>query len=287
MSHSDITITIDHPLTIDDHRSIEYGILLAMYLKSTVHLLHIIRLETLAGVNKPLSETDVEVGAVQQMQRRTKTRLEALRRKIEHMSKQQVPVEIHVAAGYRQHRLAEYLQEWGQALTVIGREDLAGTWEPLWGNALSELVARHETNLLVVPEEARFRPLRQVLYLFQGEVDEREDLQQLQKLVAPFDGHIQLMGLVKKEAEKPKLAEYAARLRHELGEQSPAAIYLEGDQLAHKLKDHLSHHPAQLLAVHQRHQRLLSRLTQQDPVRAIAFDTDMPLLIFKEGKQAA
>jgi hypothetical protein len=288
MSHSEIAITVDHPISIDEHRSVEYGVLLALYLKATVHLMHVIRLEALAGM--PVSgheqASSDEVGGVSQMQQRIRNRMEALQRKIEHMSKEQVPVEIHVEAGYHRHQLVEGLKPMGFPLMVVGHDAKVSTWEYLWGDMVTELLSKGDSNLLVVPEQARFRPLHQVAYLFHGEGQEEQDLIELKHMVEPFGGHIQLVGIMQPSVPQSDLHDQEKRLRQHLPDTAAAAVYFEAESAPASLAHYLEEHPVEMLAIRHHHKNLFARLAGQDITRNMLFKTDKPLLIFKDTQAA-
>lgn len=283
MPNYDISITVDHPISIDKHRSVEYGVLLALHLKATIHLLHVIQLETLAGLSSP-KEVPIspdEVGSVTRIQRRVRTQLEALRQRIEHMSKEQVPVEIHIKAGHPDQRITTDLNQLAHPLAVVSRDATLSTWEYLWGNSITELMKRSKASLLVVPEEVPFRPLRQVTYLFQGDPHEIDDMRQLAQLLAPFDARVQLVGITQPVLSADDLGQHEQALRLALPTAQEPTAYLSADGLANQLKEYLSPHQAGMLAMHHQSKGLFARLLGQDPVREMIFKASIPLLILK------
>lgn len=289
MPKYDISITVDYPLSLDKPRSVEYGVLLALHLKATIHLLHVIHLETLTEQSTsqggPLRSDDI--GSIAHLQRRAHTQLEALRQRIDHMSKQQVPVEIHIEADHPARSSTANLNQLDHPLAVVSREATVSSWEYLWGNTLTELMKHSKADLLVVPETVPFRPLRRIIYLFQGDPHEIDDMQPLAHLSAPFEAQVQLVGITQAGLSADDLAPYEQALRKALPAAPEPTVYLSADGLADQLESSLCPHQAGMLAMHHQSRGLFARLLGQDPVREMIFKASIPLLILKDRMQAA
>ena len=285
MTLNTVVIPIQPTFSIDENRSLEHGLSLAMRLNLSICLFHVLPVEVLAGVSHS-SYTDwspSEVGAISEARRKAEVKLQALRNRLQHMMKGQLQVDLAIRSGFFHEALLQFLGEGPAAMAVVDTANSSDLLSRLLGSPELEVIDRSGADFLVIPSQASAREWSRVVYLYSREVrdDYLPEVHRLADLAQAHQAEIHLIGTGNLKTDAPALRHISDHIASELDLPIQESHFLSSKDLADQLPRYLQLRQIDLLGVHHQHQSWLEKLVNGSPTRDAMRQALVPTVIFQ------
>ncbi|WP_181885173.1 universal stress protein [Pontibacter diazotrophicus] len=177
----------------------KYAYELAQFLNARLLLFHNIS-NSAAAVQAP-SEDDCHSQLVTQLEDRNGyiNKLEAVRRRIAYNSANQVSCESLVKHGEAKENIPALIQEEKVDLVVIGNEAADALRDIFSGTVAAHVIEKSTCPVLVVPQQAAFKPFRQIVFAVDKTGEPYQDTGLVHRLVQLFDAEVHALHVLPKE----------------------------------------------------------------------------------------
>ncbi|MFI5148141.1 MAG: universal stress protein [Bacteroidia bacterium] len=272
-----ILVPVDY--SVVSMNALTYAVKLAEHLKAGITLLHIYSI--------PLPDPDSPITVIaEQMEMRSEFQIEKLRQALEKQTMGKVPVTAISRMGFiiREEICAEIKRSHAD-LVVMGITGAGKRTNILMGSNTTSLLKKTKCPVLIVPEKARFRPIRVIAFA----CDEEKFLpgkftRVLGPLVHVFKSSLLVLNIQKSEAgyEAGKAEAVPFKTRGELASFHPSYYFSVSGQMEPELQLFIKKNKANLLVMVPHVRNLLSNLFHKSNTRSMAFHTHIPLLSIHE-----
>lgn len=193
-----------------------------------------------------------------------------------------VPVaEEHLLLGPLPAALLDLLEHRQMDAVVMGMSGRGGAM--LFGSTAAAVVRSCTVPVVVVPQQARVRPLQRILLADDHGVVAAEDLSLLRSIALRHDAEVLVTYVPETVTEG---AEHWSNGIYELGLAGVPHRFTEahGKNVTDALEHALVERRADLLTVLHRHTGLLERLLHRSVTKQVVHATDRPLLVLQQGE---
>jgi nucleotide-binding universal stress UspA family protein len=184
-------------------------------------------------------------------------------------------------AGYRGDTIKDTAKEAAAELIVMGAKPAHKN--KILGSTTLKMIRKSPKPVLIIPEEARFRPLKNIVLAIDfGEMVGSTVLDPLFQLADAFDSSVRVLHVEKKggdmsateTAEKLHWARVLSRLTYTYDR-------VEYDDVDEGILSFVNGHPTDLLVMIAHHHSIFERLSNPIHTRTISFEIQLPLLVLK------
>jgi nucleotide-binding universal stress UspA family protein len=251
----------------------EYAMSLAKVLAAEVRLLHV--------YTEPMPVGNVPEPAMiaTSVREETESRLE---HEIDRLKSGYGPdVSGSLAIGFRGDAINETVKETDAGLVVMGMKE--SHKNKLFGSTTLKMIRKSPKPVLIVPEDARFRPLKNIVLAVDfSEMVSSAGFEMLFTLARNFDSSVRVLHVESKDAEM-KASETAEKLQ--LGRVLSQLTYyydsVESNDADQGILDFVNSHPTDLLVMIAHPHSLFERLFNTVHTTAISSAIKIPLLVLK------
>jgi nucleotide-binding universal stress UspA family protein len=268
------TIIVPTDYSVAALHATEYAAQLANTLQAELILLHVFQRPTLIS-------TTLEVNSINQLALEHKEKLSALSEKI--TRKYGVKVDKIAATGHLPEILDEVVKQKKASLVVIGMHALSTAERLLVGSTTTTVMEYANYPLLVVPQEADFKPLKHLLFACEYQyLTSQTMLPVLKELALPFAAEIEVLHIEEPEpvtgkiGERVQTGQYLDRM---LKGVTHSYAFVEQEDIAEGILQRIKSYQADLLALVPREHRIWDILFNQSTTRKLIWQMHIPLLV--------
>ncbi|MBC7891629.1 MAG: universal stress protein [Sphingobacteriaceae bacterium] len=207
----------------------------------------------------------------------------ALDRQADDLRQQGIACETRLVSDDLTEALRDDVAETPTDFVVLGRRAEAsdGWLAQLFGTSATDVVAKLNVPVLMVPAEASEGPVRRIVYATQLEWDETAVLRQTFDLARALGASVQLVKL--NAPFEPNLArdeDFIADIRQNFSEESFELTTREADTVSGGLVAFAEEVGADLLILTSHHHSLLDQLITPSKAKQVLVQTTLPTLVF-------
>lgn len=178
------------------------------------------------------------------------------------------------------------LEREGYDLVVVGATG-AGLF-PVLGSVATGLIRSAETNVLVVPESAKNKAIRQVVLAvpYPGALPSADVLKPLLDIKAIGKAELTALSIVETNfdhAEKGDFEEHRRDLAAQFGDGQATPYFIMDDNIGHGIETYLENNQVDLLVTVPHRKSLLDVLWNRSVTRQLAYNPLVPLLALHDG----
>lgn len=266
-----ILVPVD--FSTSSHNASEYAMELGKALKADIHLLHVYA-EPMPVGNVP--DTGMIAADLQ-----TENEIN-IRKEVETLvHKYGTAVNSDVVPGFKGDTIKDAASKLNADLIVMGVK--SNRKNRILGSTTLKMIRKSDRPLLLIPEEARFRPLKHIVLAIDfTEMISSDGMQALFALVKQFDAAVSVLH-VEQIGKEMKVEEVAEKLQ--MGRVLSGIDYqyepIGANNVEEGILNFIDSHPADLLVMIAHHHSVLERLFNPIHTAAISTDVKLPLLVLK------
>ena len=186
-----------------------------------------------------------------------------------------------VTSTLKGHSVSDTLKQLNKLLNIdliIASAKNDGAAENVFiGRITGRIIKDTKVPVLVVPGDAQFKSINKILMTIKsGRIKSEETLTILRELKSHFDSNVQLL-----QVQTPKLNEEDLALNTYLDQLIDGAIQSKNATVFQGVLEHFREQNPDLLCVIRRKRGFFQKLWEDDRVKKIDFDSQIPLLVLK------
>ena len=252
----------------------EYAAQLAGQFGARIILFHAYMMPT------PVSEVPYVMATVEDLQKENEEEIGKVAEFLEQRYK--IVAEQVVRIGVPSDEIRELTREQNVDLVIMGIKG-AGGLDKIVGSTTINAVRKLKTPVLVIPHDANFRLIKDIVYAtdFSYEVDPRLYMPMMQ-LAKKFGAKVHVLNVEKQEkvaveavAGKQGTESLFEDIDHEF-------VTVANDSLTQGISDYLQNQPGQLLVMMAHKHGFFDRIFSRSQTTAMAYETHIPLLILQD-----
>lgn len=174
-------------------------------------------------------------------------------------------------------------------LVVMGVKGQSAVVNAIFGSVASSTIRRGKLPLLVVPDVAKFQPVKKILFPYDDRhIKNPDTIRTLRDFALVFDAYIEVLTLFDLEktpalAPKGHLSSAKSNLDHQLADIRHGFSYEHEEAINKGILYEAARSAADLVAMIPHHHSFLSNLLNQSRTQRIATNLSLPLLVLAEG----
>jgi len=172
--------------------------------------------------------------------------------------------------------LAETAAEVEADLLVVGVREKHKLQEYLFGSVSTHLSGRTPCPLLIVPESARYHPIKNIAFAVDITLDEQLILPQLSAFAEPLGAEVMpfFVNMLPEEQDKIKV--------ERLDAEGQRIDMVRDERVSSGINYYLEHFPCQMLAMYLPKRAFPDNLLRRNLVKRTAWRSQLPFLVFRE-----
>ncbi len=252
----------------------QYALKLAEYIKAdSINIVHVF-----------LPETAGEADFIPPVAQLMKSRQTALDNFVEELLEEagSTPCSIghEVLVGFPADELVQASEEY--SFIVMGTTGQSGVLEKIFGSVSSSVSQRAYCPVLLVPKDARFRPLKHIIYASNYESASQEMIEKLAGFNQHFNAHIHFVHVrQQKGTSLTEINEAIFKKAFEKGEPSFAfeITEVEGEDITAGISQYADEKDAELAVMVTRHRNFWQSILHRSQTKKMALATHIPLMV--------
>ena len=270
------TILVPTDFSDNARNALNYAAQLAQKMNASIVLLHAYMLPT------PVSEVPYMMVNVEEIQKENE---EMARQATEKLQAQGIRASYLVRLGFPSDEIELVTEDQPVDLVVMGMRG-KGTLEKWMGSTTTSAIKKIDTPIIVVPQGASYRELKQVIYATDFSYTVSFHVYDpLLSLLKQFGAQLHIVH-VQKNKNEMKDKEIAGEIQLDPAFSSvPHEFHIVADSdVKHGITTYLEQHQADLLVMVTHEHGFLDRLFGKSHTTAMVYNTHVPLLILKDKK---
>ena len=256
--------------------ALHYALHLAKELKAeSIEIVHVFLPET-AG------EADFIPPIVQLMESRKEMLQTFVRESLKEAEPAPCAITHEVLIGFPGDELSQVSEDYD--MIVMGTTGQSGILEKIFGSVSSSVSQRAYCPVLLVPHEARFQPLRHIIYASNYESADSEMVEKLAEFNRPFKAHVHFVHVKRKKDIPVGFAKAKEEIFRELfKEGEPGFAFdiaeVENDDVAEGLSQYADEKNADMAVMVTRHRSIWESFLHRSQTKRMALATHIPLMV--------
>ncbi|WMJ72285.1 universal stress protein [Cytophagaceae bacterium ABcell3] len=269
------TILFPTDFSVNAENAMEYAVQLADRYKASLLLFHSFHMPVIR-TDVPLEEMEKQVDlAEKEAKKKLQQMQQSIQKKFPDLSSM-----IVVRRGFTVENIINLLDEQYIDMIVMGTKGASGIKEIVLGSITGDVIAKAECPVLAIPEDAKYRPFKNMAYAVDHNNPDCEPLSYLVKLALSFDAEAKLVSVLEDgDIQNDKIKE---ELKSKVAEQvNYASIKVEivsDKDVLHGINKYVEENHPDLLVMATRKKSLLDKLFKGSLTKKMAFHTHLPLL---------
>jgi nucleotide-binding universal stress UspA family protein len=229
----------------------------------------------------PVSEVPYVMATVEDLQKENE---EEIRKVAEFVGQRyKIIAETIVRIGIPSDEIRELTREHNADLVIMGIKG-AGGLDKIIGSTTINAIRKTKTPVLVIPHDAMFRTIKDIVYATDYSYTINPDLfTPLMELARKFRAKVHILK-VEKPREKVAVEEVAGRQGTEslFEDTDHEFVTTTSESITHGINDYLQAKPGQLLVMVAHKHGFFERIFSRSQTTAMAYETHIPLLILQD-----
>ncbi|MEX0812550.1 MAG: universal stress protein [Chitinophagales bacterium] len=169
-------------------------------------------------------------------------------------------------------------------LVVMGFKGVSDDSESNIGGVTSEVIRRVKHNILAVPENAAYKPIKKIAYALDYVDFKKETLEVLNTFAEKLNAEIILLHVSEVEhyIEEEKLQNYRQIMDSVVNFDNLSFEFITGADVGKAIEEYIDENNMDVLAMLTRDYHLIEKAYEKSLTRKILFHTKKPLLVFHE-----
>ncbi len=181
-----------------------------------------------------------------------------------------------------EHAISEYGK--GYDLIITGTNGADDTYQLVFGSHSYQVIQQAMCPVLLIPEEVKYKPIKQIVYAFDPNTNPIFLIDQLRDFSAALNASVKVVHVMEEE----KSPESEARFE-QLRQAVMARAYKElpwafeglyGRDVAWTLEHYATSSPFDVMALSYHHRTLMDKLLHQNVIKRISMTADFPVFTF-------
>ncbi len=258
--------------------AVQYAIRIANKLNGTVTLLHVILQPepTRVAMRERLKAFEEE------LVRAAQEDLEALAAGFARQVRFTTPIRCRVAKGSSfNETVKREARKQHSGLIIMGTRGASGLKKVVLGSNTVSIIAGSSIPVIAVPEQATFKGFRNIVYATDMRNLEKE-LGILVRYIERFGSTIHVLHITSSGRELDGLEERMNEVIHKLGYKNMVSLVLVSRSIDQAIEDYVNVSKADLLAMFTHAPTFYEKIFDRSITRRMAFQSQIPLLAFKQ-----
>lgn len=192
------------------------------------------------------------------------------------------PIKHEVLVGFPGDEITQASEE--HDMIVMGTTGQSGVLEKIFGSVSSSVSQRAFCPVLLVPHDARFQPIRHIVYASNYESADREMVDKVTEFNKAFKAHIHFVHVRKDKEEASRFSKAKEEIFRELfDEGEPGFAFdvaeVENEDVAEGLSQYAEAKKAELAVMVTRHRSIWQSLLHRSQTKRMALATHVPLMV--------
>ena len=272
-----ILVPTDFSVSADN--ALSYAVALAKNLSAKMTLFHSVRVPVSAAGELPEEFTPLN------LQKEATEHLECLQAQIRALN---VPVEIEAetTVGLAVDEIISAVRTNNSELVVMGTRGASGIMERIIGSNAAEVIQKANCPVLVVPEEAKYKEIRRIVFATNYLDNDFQSLYLLVEMFKAFNAEIVVLHVredtpgQEDEVENKLSEKFQQRVASSIPYDKFSFKVINGRRVMECLNEFLENEGIDLLAVSTRRRNFISKLFERGLTQKLACHTRIPLLAF-------
>lgn len=252
----------------------EYAAALAKASNATLHLLHAFHLPA------EIDGAPIRLTSLQDLNKKHKAHIKKIAKKIS--LDYGIKVECFVYPGFISEILPDYVKKKSGDLVVMGMRGMNMAQRFFFGSVTTNILKKATFPLLIVPDTAKFKPIKDILLACDYHADAIHSRLSLVKDSALiFNAEVKVLHIgqqVVEMAEMEDRVDTGQRLERLLKGVRHSYLHLEEEDIVEGIQSATKSHKTDLLVMIPRKRSFWKGLTNRSNTKRIAFSIDIPLL---------
>ena len=254
-----------------------YCLQLARQLNASIHVLHVHRLEL--GV--PVTDA-IAYRMIEERKKNTYFQLGSfahLQKSGQHKLTEGLEIHAHVATGVAEEEIVEFSDKNKIDLIVMPTKGEQNLLETMFGSVTTYVASQTTCPILVLPQKALYRPIKEVAYATDFS---KENMERGQVAVSVADFFGALLHLVHVYQNIPAKTAAVAQLLERLPSTTPLKFHeLQGDTVQEGVQTFLKNNKIDLLMAYSPPKNFFERLFRMSTTRHLLHQLTCPLMIMR------
>jgi nucleotide-binding universal stress UspA family protein len=242
------------------------------------------KLESILLTHVFLPDTSSETDFLPPIGELMKSREEMLKSFYDEMVEKHAPLpcilQTEVKVGFPADELAKASEDFD--LIIMGKTGQNNLLDRIFGSVSSSVAQRSYCPVLLVPDDATFKPYKNIVYASYYQASDRDMVERLMGFNAAFNAHLHFVHV--KEGDDDGFAADQAEIFAELFEKGDPSFSfdmaeVENDSVAEGLSQYAHQANAELVVMATRHRGFWQNIVHRSQTKRMALTTDLPLIV--------
>lgn len=191
-----------------------------------------------------------------------------------------------VRNGFLLDEITRVVEEENIDLVVMGTEGAEGLDEMLFGSLSGTVLSKVTCPVLVVPKEAAYHPLKEIIYATDLKNEDEESIRYVARLAELFEAHIAFLNIQKEEPEDvKKVISYALKnLLNRSSYDNMSFHMIEGEGKMEELIKFAGRRKADLVVMSTYKRNFLQKIAHRSLTKRMAYHSNIPVLALHKEK---
>jgi len=169
-------------------------------------------------------------------------------------------------------------------LIIVGTKAKHNFWEKAFGSVTTGLIGGAPCHVLVVPEEAEFTPIKKIAYATDLVQEDTENIVAVTQLLQGFAPEIHVLHIDNGDKDALEMSELEDYFAENHADMDITFHQSTDDSVVEGINGFLKRHDVDMLVMYAPNRTVFEKLFHQSQTKKMAYRTEVPLLIYKEGK---
>jgi nucleotide-binding universal stress UspA family protein len=269
------TILIPTDFSETARNAANYAIEFAKQIGAELFLLHVFHIPIAT------SEAPIMIRSFDELEKDNLENLKLLEQELRTQHGLTNPIECIVKPGFIIDEIRETIKEKNIDLVVMGITGANKLVELLIGSNTIGVIKGVKCPTLIVPKNAKFKPIKTIAYACDfEEIKDESALQELKAFVQQMNAQLLILNVVDPAEEKvsTEKAISGVRIEHIFENVSHTLHFPEDDDIVHAINNFVDTHDVDLLVMVPHKHSIFTRMVREGSTKKMAFHTHVPLL---------
>jgi nucleotide-binding universal stress UspA family protein len=196
------------------------------------------------------------------------------------------PIRCIVRTGHIADQIIRTGREEEADLIIVGTRAKHHLWEHLLGSVTTSLIARSPIHVLVVPEGAKYKDIRNIAFATELSLQDAAVFSRLDRFAGKLGATVHRVFVNTLPSEQEKLKEEVIDVEGELKKNSPETsrrvTMIRESTVIKGIDYYLEKHPSEMVALYAPHRGFPESILHRSVSKRLAYHAHLPLLVMKD-----
>lgn len=166
-------------------------------------------------------------------------------------------------------------------LIVVGTREKHNVLQKTFGSVTTGVIQNAPCHVLVVPENASFKPIKTIVYATDLLDDDARNIEEIAQLTQQFKPEFHVVHIETEKEEDLKMEELENHFASKMPTLDITFYKSTGDSVADSLNNFIKNHEVDLLVMYSPQRNIFERIFHQSQTNRMAYRTEIPLFVYK------